>query len=247
MSKHYKFQNSTIMYLNSSFNCIKSNSINLTTKTAGTGYTSAPTIKITPVANDNGYGATATCTVSGGLITAVTVTNNGKEYNSLPTVTISGGGGTGGAFNVLFLKTFSYTWNGIPPVIINDLARLSTINIMATGFVTSTPYTFRISGVQYDSRDSFFSDYGLPILSMAQNINICSHGSLGSDLFSIILTPQTINSITITVDDDITKKDIGQLAAINFVIAIEIQEFDPTMTEIGDVYAESASRIKNGY
>ena len=63
MSKHYKFQNSTVMYLNSSFNCIKSNSINLTTKTAGTGYTSAPTIKITPVANDNRYCATATCTV----------------------------------------------------------------------------------------------------------------------------------------------------------------------------------------
>ena len=39
----------------------------------------------------------------------------------------------------------------------------------------------------------------------------------------------------------------GQAASINFVIAIEIEEYDPNVTEIGDVYAESTSRIKNAY
>ena len=53
------------MYLNSSFNCVKSSSITLIIKTAGTGYTSAPTITITSAASDNGYGASATCNVSG--------------------------------------------------------------------------------------------------------------------------------------------------------------------------------------
>ena len=102
-------------------------------------------------------------------------------------------------------------------------------------------------GLQYDSRDSFFRDYGQPILSMAQNANVCSYGSLGGGQFCISLTSQTINSISISVDNDITVKESGQAATINFVIVIEIEEYDPTMTEIGDVYAESFSRIKNGY
>ena len=77
MTKYYKVQNSTIMYLNSSFNCVKSSSITLTIKIAGTGYTSAPTITITSAANDNGYGASATCNVSGGQITSVTMVSGG--------------------------------------------------------------------------------------------------------------------------------------------------------------------------
>ena len=36
-----------------------------------------------------GTGATATCTVSGGAITSVTITNNGQGYISLPTITIT--------------------------------------------------------------------------------------------------------------------------------------------------------------
>ena len=415
MPKYYKVQNSTIMYLNSSFNCIKSNSITITKTSGGSGYTGAAVnVVITSALNDNGTAASATATASAGAIATVTMVNGGYGYNIAPTISITGGGspgvitgysalsggsgyalpplitatngvgsnfagyttlaattlsstftitsggtgyavndtlnfnytGTGGGSNVVakvstvssgvitgitltnagggftlkpptissitssagsgavitcslvaaavgtivitnggmnynttvptfvftavsggsgasatatinlgtaavltasFNKCYTYTWNGIPPVIVNDLARLSAINIIATGFNTSTPYTYRILGVQYDSRDSFFSDYGQPILSMAQNVNVCSYGSLGGGQFCIILTPQTINSITISVDDDIATKGSGQAASINFVIAIEIEEYDPNMTEIGDVYAESVSRIKNGY
>ena len=416
MPKYYKIQNSSLMYLNSSFNCVKSNSITITKTSGGSGYTSASSnVVVTSALNDNGTAASATTTTSAGAIATVTMVTGGYGYNILPTISISGGGspgvitgytalsggsayalpptitatnagngsnfagyttltsttvsstftitsggtgyavndalnfsytGTGGGSGVVakvasvssgvitgitltnagtgftlkpptissitssagsgavitcslvatsvgtivitnggmnynttvptlvftavsggsgasatatinlgtaailtasFNKTYSYTWNGIPPVIVNDLARLSAINIIATGFNTSTPYTYRILGVQYDSRDSFFSDYGQPILSMAQNVNVCSYGSLGGDQFCIILTPQTINSITITVDDDITTKGSGQAASINFVIAIEIEEYDPTVTEIGDVYQEAHSRIKNGY
>ena len=90
----------------------------------------------------------------------------------------------------------------------------------------------------------FFSDYGEPILSMAQNTNVCSYGSLGGGEFCIILTPQTISSISITVDDDITVKGSGQSSSINFVIAIEIEEYDSITTEISDPYSESVARLK---
>ncbi len=413
MPKYYKVQNSTIMYLNTSFNCVKSNTITVNKITNGSGYTSLPTIVITPAPGDLGFGAIAVATSNAGAIATVTTTSGGTNYSALPTATFSGGGspgvitgysalvggsgyalpptlsvtaasgsnfagyttltattvsstftitnggtgyavndvlnfdytGTGGGSGVVakvgavtggvitsitltsagsgftlkaptvssitstsgsgavitcalnassvgsivitnggsnynnaptfvftpasggtgasatptinlgvaatlscvFNKTLSYTWNGIPPVIINDLARLSAINIISTNFNTTTPYTYRINGLQYDSRDSFFSDYGQPILSMAQNVNVCSYGSLGGNSFAIILTPQTINSITITADDDITTKGSGQNYNINFVIALQIEEYDPNMTEIGDPYAEAYSRLKNGY
>ena len=241
--KYYKPNNATIMYLNSSYGCIKSSSLSLTLTTAGTGY-SAPTVVITPAAGDYGTGCTATIQQTGGVLNTLVITNNGINYNKLPTVTITGGG-SGGVITPSFLRTYSYTWNGIPPLTINDLGKLSAINIVATGFTASTPYTYRIQGLQYDSRDSFFSDYGQPILSMAQNTNVCSYGSLGGGEFCIILTPQTINSITITVDDDITNRESGQLASINFVIAIEIEEYDPVITQTDDVYSEATSRLKH--
>ncbi len=82
-----------------------------------------------------------------------------------------------------------------PDFTINDLTKLSAINIIATGFSTTSPYTYRILGLQYDSHDSCFSDYGAPILYMAHNSNVCSYGSLGGNSFAIILTPQTIRQI----------------------------------------------------
>ena len=94
----------------------------------------------------------------------------------------------------------------------------------------------------------FFSDYGNPILSMTQISNtFTSLGSTGSNNYYTTLSPQTRREIKISVDDSITAKDTGTVVAINFVIALEIDEFDPLLTEIGDPYTESASRLKLHY
>jgi len=58
----------------------------------GTSYTSAPTVAIT----GDGSGATATATVSGGAVTAVTVTGKGTNYRVVD-ITFSGGGGSDAA------------------------------------------------------------------------------------------------------------------------------------------------------
>ena len=70
-------------------------------------------------------------------------------------------------------------------------------------------------------------------------------GVLEGGEFCIKLTPQTIQSITISVDDDITNKGSGQAYAINLVIAIEIEEYDPITTETEDTYSEIVSRLKH--
>lgn len=58
----------------------------------GSGYTSAPTITI----NDpgGGTGAMATATVTGGLVSSITLSAGGSGYTSATTVTFSGGGGS---------------------------------------------------------------------------------------------------------------------------------------------------------
>ena len=82
----------------------------------GTGYTTAPTLAI--ASNTNGYGATATCTIAGGKITSVKLTNKGFGYsNGNITVTLSGGGGgTGGAITAVLSSSYyskSFKNNGI--------------------------------------------------------------------------------------------------------------------------------------
>ena len=408
MSRYYKPNNSRFLYLNTSFNCVKSNSITITKTGNGTGYTGTPTVVITPAKGDMGSGAAATLAapVSGVLSGALTMTNNGRGYNTLPTVSLSGGGnpgtitglnitnagsgyilppritatggggsgfsavatignvgistsftitaagtgyvvgdtlkfinggggsgavakvstvnGTGGItaitlsnagsgyktvpivnvnssrgegavitcslagaaitgytiisggnnyattptivftvvnggsgavatpilnlgttaiFTVAFTRNFGYTWN-IPDIEINDLGKLAVVNLVASGFTATTPYTFRINGIQYDSRNCFYSDFGNPIICMAQQTNMAGFGSLSENKCSIILSPQTIRQIQINVDDSLTTKDAGILATINFVIELELEEFDVAITRIDDPYNEGQSKIK---
>ena len=58
----------------------------------GTGYTSAPTVNITPIGN--GSGATATATVTNGEVTGITLTAVGNNYDAGATVSFSGGSGS---------------------------------------------------------------------------------------------------------------------------------------------------------
>jgi hypothetical protein len=63
---------------------------------AGSGYTSAPTVTFSggvgPVTQ-----ATATCTVGNGRVLSITVTNGGGGYTSAPTISFTGGGSGSGA------------------------------------------------------------------------------------------------------------------------------------------------------
>lgn len=53
---------------------------------AGTGYTEVPAVTFT---GGGGSGAAATATISGGVVTAITVTNNGSSYENVPTVYVN--------------------------------------------------------------------------------------------------------------------------------------------------------------
>jgi hypothetical protein len=69
----------------------------------GTGYTTAPTVTISPP--NVGQAATAVATVFGGAVTAVQVLTPGSGYSTptLPGVSFSGGGGSGAAANPVLM------------------------------------------------------------------------------------------------------------------------------------------------
>ena len=76
--------------------------------TAGSGYTSSPTVTISATNQTGGVNANATASlVSGGnAVATISLSNAGVGYTSNPTVTISGGGGSG-ADAVAGLVTFA--------------------------------------------------------------------------------------------------------------------------------------------
>jgi hypothetical protein len=64
-----------------------------TVTAGGSAYTSAPTVAVAAPPSGGGQ-ATATATIAGGVVTAVTITNPGNSYILAPIVSFSGGGGT---------------------------------------------------------------------------------------------------------------------------------------------------------
>lgn len=76
---------------------------NISLTSAGTGYTTTPTLTVSGPDLPNGVSATLGCSVSGGSIASVGVGNYGSGYVNIPTVTVSGGGGSGGIITVTSL------------------------------------------------------------------------------------------------------------------------------------------------
>jgi hypothetical protein len=83
----------------------------LTINFGGAGYTTAPAVHFQPV-GDVITGASATCTVSGGVVTAITLTSGGSGYTSNPIVTLVGGGATQDASVSANIEQTNYIFYG---------------------------------------------------------------------------------------------------------------------------------------
>jgi len=83
----------------------------------GTGYTASATVSIN---GGGGIGAAANCTVVGGVVTAVTLTNVGSGYTSAPTLNGSGGNITAvinGVVNSLTLTSAGSGYGAVLPTV----------------------------------------------------------------------------------------------------------------------------------
>tara|TARA_B100000959_G_scaffold34553_2_gene32851 strand:+ start:12667 stop:14181 length:1515 start_codon:yes stop_codon:yes gene_type:complete len=147
---------------------------NMKITTAGTGYSSAPTLAIV----GDGSNAAATAVVSGGAITDITMTNVGTGYTHA-TVTVTGGGGSNGAIRPVIGPPGGY---GANPN--NDLrSHYITIN---------TTFTGDESGTIPDSND--FRQLALiknPIEQANETATLSTAGSMVVGNFYKILTMGT--------------------------------------------------------
>jgi len=130
----------------------------------GTGYTSTPTITITPSPLGSNASAVAITTSKGGVfsISEILLVNTGSGYTVAPTITISGGGGTGAAATCSIEKNFngvqslSLTNNGsgypiVPLVTISDpvsVGAAATVGVGSTGGISAFYVTN--PGANYD-------------------------------------------------------------------------------------------------
>ena len=127
---------------------------------------------------------------------------------------------------------------------INEVAELQVASIATTGTTSTTVYTFRVDNMATNSVANQASDGGTPILFACtlNNVNSCFREDFG-----IQLMPQSINSITITVSNDITNMNAGMLSTIKFVLCICIDEHTPVIEEISQPYKEGSDLIKSRF
>ncbi len=80
----------------------------------GAGYSGAPTVTVARGSGDTtGTGLAITATVSGGAVTALTVTNPGHSYTANPTITIANTGSTQATGTVTLNKGVVDNWNDL--------------------------------------------------------------------------------------------------------------------------------------
>ena len=111
---------------------------NIDVVSGGSGYTTQPSVEVGPPQLSGGITAQASAFIFNGQVVSIAVNNPGSGYNAAPTVTLSGGGGTG-ATATAFLDTvdFELDINGAirtSTSIISDTARI--LNLDIDNFIT---------------------------------------------------------------------------------------------------------------
>jgi hypothetical protein len=126
----------------------------VTVNNGGTGYTSAPTVKLS---GGGGSGAKLTAVIANGKVTSITISNAGTGYSSVPGVTFTGGGDGSGTsadgtsdsqdapeeFNVTDARNAIYNNFGNSAFLVSMPIRIVFSSLfMVEGYVTATMVTF---------------------------------------------------------------------------------------------------------
>jgi hypothetical protein len=140
----------------------------------GLGYTSPPTVTFSAPQLPGGYSATATASISGGVVTGFTLTNPGYGYTSAPTITLSGGGGSGAsaqAIGALFVTSATITNGGL------GYTSAPTLNFTGGGGSGAGGYT-AVSGGAVDQITITTEDY--PGYQSVPSISFSGGGGSGA-------------------------------------------------------------------
>jgi hypothetical protein len=166
------------------------------TRTAGgTGYTVAPTITISAPTTAGGVRATATCTITAGVVDpAFTITDAGSGYVEQPTITFSSGSAAAYATvgSIPTVKTVGSALSFATPS--GEVFRVSDIGVTTTtwleaqsGTTTARLFANAASG----SIDLRLSSRGTGAITFYTNAN-------GNQQFNVAHTPSAVNYVQVT-------------------------------------------------
>ena len=171
------------------------------TRTAGgTGYTVAPTVTISAPTTAGGVQATATCTVTAGVVdTAFTITNAGSGYVEQPTITftpVSGGSGATAYATVGSIPTIRTLASAISfATPSSEVFRIVDANPTAQNYVSlessGSGVVFRSAGASATGTIAF-------VTKSTGTINFCTNTSSTNVQMSVSNTASAVNYVQVT-------------------------------------------------
>ena len=124
-----------LAYFDTLYNTVQT----ITVTDGGSGYSLTPTVVVADPTGPSGETCTAYATLSGDAVSTITIISSGNQYTSAPSVSFTGGGGSG-ATATASIQPIYYTINSSTPV----TAGISTLtlesNLLNTVGVGSTAY-----------------------------------------------------------------------------------------------------------
>jgi len=176
------------------------------TRTAGgTGYATAPMVLISAPTTAGGVQATATCTITAGIVdTTFTITNAGSGYVEQPTVTFSGGGGSGaaayarvgagtvirslGATGVQSLDFYT------PASLINSIPVFRIRDNVGTGYFMAQNQNASAAFIAQGGTN----DNAIISANGAGNVRLTTNGTLQNEQLRVAHTASAVNYIQVT-------------------------------------------------
>lgn len=176
--------------------------VGYTVTNPGSGYTTTPTVTVAPIQ----VNATASGTVTAGLITSITPSILGSGYTSTPTVTITGGGGTG-ATAVSILGTGAQQGQVVGYTVTNP----------GSGYTTTPTITVGSSASIYGSNLTVWSGVATPSFRTKAIAGVPT--ILNGQVLAIPLTTQGIGYTSSPVVNIIGGGGTGATAVANLIPA----------------------------
>ncbi len=120
----------------------------ITVGSGGTGYTQAPTVTVDAPAGPNGETASAFATIENGAVTEISIISSGSQYDSTPSITISGPqSGVNTATATANMADTYFTINSATPIVSGITTLTLAENLINTVGVGSTAFFFQQSKI----------------------------------------------------------------------------------------------------